>query len=97
LVGKDGELSKYQILPGTWVYWCKKYWGGELAMTEENQEKIVILVLNDWISKYKPDQIASLWNCNSIYYEGKIGVNKRGTPYNVPQYVKNFMKVYQDV
>jgi hypothetical protein len=97
MLGGSGEFSKYQIMPSTWKYWSKKYFGVILEDNEENHDKIVKAVLTDLVKKYNTEQIAAIWNCGSVYYKNRIGVNKYGIPYNTPQYVKEFLIIHQDL
>lgn len=97
ILGGSGEFSRYQIMPTTWKYWCIKYFGVVLINNEENHNKVVKAVLFDLTKKYNTEEIAAIWNCGSIHYKNRIGVNKYGISYNTPQYVKEFLIIHQDL
>jgi hypothetical protein len=98
-IGGSGDKGKYQILPATWRGWCKMYFGKQLEMSPENQEKMIFTVITDWVNQgLTTEQIAAKWNSGShIGWKNKIGINKYGVPYNVPQYVANFVKQYNKI
>jgi hypothetical protein len=98
-IGGSGDRGKYQILPSTWKGWCREYFGKQLEMSPTNQDLMIETVISDWVDKgLTIEQIAAKWNSGShIGWKNKIGVNKYGVPYNVPQYVINFVKQYYKI
>jgi len=97
VLGASGEKGAYQILKPTWEYWCKKHLSKRLEMTPKNQDTVVVVVIQHYLDRgYNELQIASIWNCGRPNWDGKIGTNKYGVPYNVPAYVEKFRKVYYD-
>lgn len=99
-IGASDEFGAYQIQKETWKYWCKKHFDADtiMKMTPENQDKMAYIVIESLVDKgYSPKQIASIWNCNSPKWEGKIGINRYGVKYNVPLYVEKFSKVYNNL
>jgi hypothetical protein len=97
--GGSGERGEYQIMPATWNYWCVKYFGHHLKMTIENQNKIVNIVITNWVDAgYTIEQIAAKWNSGThVNWKKKIGINRYGVAYNVPKYVQNFVKRYNKI
>jgi hypothetical protein len=96
--GQSGEKGRYQYMPRTWKSLCKKYFGKEVSNTPEYQELVTYNILHEYIKKgYAIDQIASIWNCGSPKYEGKIGINQFSVAYNVPAYVNKFVNAYRKV
>ena len=95
-LGKSGEYGKLQWRWSTWVFYCLKYEGKILDISiPKNQDKISIKKIDEHLNKgYNPAQIASIWNCGSPRWQGKIGTNKYGIKYNVPRYVKQFLNKY---
>lgn len=93
LSGLSKEYGAYQFTKVTWEYYSKKYFNEVLDITiPENQDKVAQKKVTELINKgYNDAEIASIWNCGSKYYKGKIGVNKYGIKYNVPKYVKEFL------
>lgn len=97
-IGDSGEYGAYQIMKDTWKYWCIIYFGEILEPTIENQDKVALEVVKALlIREHSPKEIASIWNCGSPKWDGKIGVNKYGVNYNVPMYVNKFIKRYERV
>jgi hypothetical protein len=98
-IGGSGDLGKYQILPTTWKNWSKMYFGKQLIMSPENQDLMIETVITDWVDKgLTVAQIAAKWNSGShVGWQKKIGINKFGVPYNVPQYVNNFVNHYNKI
>jgi hypothetical protein len=96
--GASGEYGAYQFMPATWQSWSKEYQksigqtGFSLAQTPENQDKVAMFKIQQWLAQgLTPQQIAAKWNSGSeVGWENKIGVNKQGVAYNVPQYVNKF-------
>jgi len=96
--GASGEYGAYQFMPATWLSWSKEYQksigqtGFSLAQTPENQDKVAMFKIQQWLNQgLTPQQIAAKWNSGSeVGWENKIGVNKQGVAYNVPQYVNKF-------
>lgn len=93
LQGLSGEYGAYQFTKKTWEFHSKKYFNEVLDITiPENQDKVAQKKVIELINKgYNDAEIASIWNCGSKYYKGKVGVNKYGIKYNVPKYVKEFL------
>jgi hypothetical protein len=94
--GRSGDYGAYQILRSNWNKWTKRYLKmKDVPMTPFYQDLLAHELMEYYISKgYSTKQIASLWNCGSPNYIGKIGVNKYGVKYDVPRYVKDFMKIF---
>ena len=96
--GLSGEKGRYQYMLGTWKKLSMKYFGRVVPNTPEYQELLTYNVLYDYVFKgYRIDQISSIWNCGSPKYQGKIGVNRFGVSYNVPEYVNKFVNTYQKI
>lgn len=93
--GGSGEFGRYQFMPGTWQSWAGKWLGNPNAEHSlENENKVAYYQIKSWKNQgYNPGQIASLWNSGSPQWQGKVGVNSAGVPYNVPNYVN---KVYAE-
>jgi len=97
--GASGEYGAYQFMPATWNSWSSDYANKvlgqstrRLEQTPENQDAVAEFKIQQWLSQgLSPEQIAAKWNSGSeIGWENKIGVNKQGVAYNVPNYVKKF-------
>jgi hypothetical protein len=96
LPGASGEKGAYQILPDTWERLCRKHFDSVLVPTPINQDLVVLTDARYRLEQgYSIEQIASLWNCGSPNYIGKIGINKYGVPYNVPAYVNKFVNQFK--
>ena len=97
--GGSGEYGAYQFTPATWRMECKKRFKKVLSIKDTiNQDDVAKAIIIDLINKgYSKEQIASHWNCGSKNFKGKIGVNKYGVSYNVPKYVKEFVKIYKSM
>lgn len=91
--GASGEYGAYQYMPGTWDYWSIELFGEILDITiPEMQDYMTYCRIEQYINQgYSNKQIASLWNSQKPDWEGRIGVNRWGVPYNVPLYVKTFI------
>ncbi len=95
--GKSGESGAYQWTPETWKAHAKEALGDENAqMTPENQNAVAYTII-----KKRKDaglnaaQIAAEWNSgSSTDWENKVGTNKFGVHYDVPQYVKSVTDTY---
>lgn len=91
--GESGEKGAYQFTNATYRMYSYLYFKELLPMTPENQDKIATKKIENLVrAGFTDSEIASFWNCGSPKWEGKIGVNKYGVKYNVPQYVKNINK-----
>lgn len=95
--GVNGEIGAYQIMPENWSEWSAEYARaiglGEqtLLPTPKNQDAVAKFKIQQLLNKgFSPSEIASIWNSGSPNPEGKIGVNKKGIPFNVPLYVERF-------
>ena len=97
--GASGEYGAYQFMPATWDSWSSDYANKvlgqstrRLEQTPENQDAVAEFKIQQWLSQgLSSEQIAAKWNSGSeIGWENKIGVNKQGVAYNVPNYVKKF-------
>jgi hypothetical protein len=98
-LGASGEGGGYQFMPGTWKSWAGQYLGDENApVTNANQNQVAYSKIKEWKDQGKtPAQIASLWNSGSDQWEGKVGVNSQGVKYDVPSYVNNVGRIYQQL
>jgi predicted metal-binding protein len=91
--GGSGEYGALQFMPNTWKSYSIKYSKKVLKMTSKNQDYIAYKIVKELVSKgYNDLEIASIWNCGSPRWKGKIGVNKYGVKYNVPKHVNNVNK-----
>lgn len=97
--GGSGEFGAYQFMPGTWAAWSDEYAkANEIYQSldinnPENQDAVANWKIQQWLSQdYTPSQIASMWNSGSPSWEGKIGTNKYGQHYDVPNYVNKVLR-----
>lgn len=99
LNGLSGEKGSYQILPTTWDFWNEKYFDKHLPITPENEKLMIHTVITDWLNHgLTIEQIAAKWNSGSHKgWKNKVGVNRFGVPYNVPQYVAKFVDKYNQI
>lgn len=98
--GKSGEFGAYQWMPETWKMHAKDALGNPNAQpTPENQNAVAYATIKKWKDAgLNPAQIAAKWNSGSeVGWENKIGTNKMGVAYNVPQYVKKVTDTYQQM
>lgn len=97
--GGSTEFGAYQFTSATWKRNCDLLFGKQLDITDpENQDLIARLKIENLLKRNLTiKEIASVWNCGKRTYEGKRGVNKYGVKYDVPKYVKNFMKIYSEI
>lgn len=97
--GASGEYGAYQYTDATWNADAKKYLGTAVPLTsatKEQQNEVAYKKLSDLkAAGNNVGQIASIWNSGSPKWEGKVGVNKSGVKYDVPQYVDSVAKAYQ--
>ena len=96
-----GVASSLQYSPDTWDQHSREYTkatdgiGLPLPLTPENENKVAVWKAKDWLSAgYTPSQIASIWNSGHPDWEGRIGTNKQGNPYDVPNHVAKFETAY---
>lgn len=97
-LGGSGEYGAYQYTPSTWKYYCMMFFGEYLDIkVPENQDKVSAAKVQLLIDKgYTDQQIAAVWNCGRPDdWEGRIGINSHGVPYNVPRYVQKFMSTME--
>lgn len=95
--GSSGENGAYQFMPKTWRKWCMQTHGVILKMTPINQDSVAIRKIRSWTGKYTHKEIASIWNSGGYKWQGKIGVNKYGVKYNVPEYVRKVSLEYNSL
>lgn len=95
--GQNGEYGAYQFGRDTWSYYCRMFFGMVLDITSPaNQDLVAKAKIAHLIQKgYTNAQIAAIWNCGSSDYEGKVGVNSGGVKYDVPAYVKKFLRLVE--
>lgn len=87
--GASGEKGAFQFMKSTWEKYSILYYKKVLIMTPENQEDIALKIVKELVSKgYNDLEIASIWNCGSPVWKGKVGKNKYGVKYNVPRHVE---------
>ena len=98
-VGGSGEYGAYQFTPESFAQYSYRHFGELLDITlPENQNKVARKKVEELIDNgYTEEQIASIWNSGRASYEGRIGVNKFGIPYNVPKYVNKFIAVLNQI
>lgn len=98
--GKSGEHGSYQFMPETWNQYSKKY-GVNVPLeqaTPVQQNEVAYKRIKELKDQgYNVGQIASIWNSGQPEWEGKVGVNKHGVQYNVPQYVDKVANTYQSL
>jgi len=99
VMGATKDFGAYQFIPSTWKHLCKKYFGKQLDITiSENQDNVASKWVEELIDKgYNELQIASVWNCGSPKWEGKVGTNSAGVKYDVPNHVKKFKRAYENI
>lgn len=98
--GKSGESGVAQWTPDTWKAQAKSILGDENAqMTPENQKAVLYVSLKkDKDAGLSLGQSAAKWNSGSPDgWENKVGTNKYGVAYNVPQYVKKITDTYRQI
>jgi hypothetical protein len=92
--GESGEYGRYQFTRQTWSALCKEYYGEVKPMHAYHQEVVASRVVHELIDKgYSDAEIASIWNCGKPDWNGRIGVNRVGVKYDVPNHVMKVVKV----
>lgn len=96
--GGSGEYGAYQWMPGNYEAAAKKYGIDPADKSPIAQDKVAYYqMLDDKKKGLSPEQIAAKWNSGSpTGWEKKVGVNKAGVKYDVPAYVADVMKNFQD-
>jgi hypothetical protein len=109
--GGSGEFGAYQIMPKTWDRLCRKYYNiikqrypeCDTIIIDINspdwQDLIVKLKIDELYTKgYQLENIAAIWNSGQPYgWENKIGINKKGQKYNVPEYIQKVKDQYKKI
>ena len=101
--GKDGEIGKYQIMPGNYKAWAKEAGVDPNDTTPKAQDKIAQYKINQYLQKYNNDPVAVAiaWNAgpgraNEYVKTGKVpslkGISAGGGGYDVQKYVDNILK-----
>lgn len=95
-IGGSGEFGEFQIMPATWKGFCRIYAKKWIAPTRKAQKEMLYTVISDWVDKgFTLEQIAAKWNSGDHKnWKNKVGVNQFGVQYNVPRYVKEFVKAF---
>jgi hypothetical protein len=100
LKGGSMEYGAYQFTRATWKYYSYMFFKKLLDITiPENQDKVArakveMLVRNEFTN----EEIAAFWNSGTRNnWETKVGTNKYGVKYSVPNYVKNFIKTKNEL
>lgn len=99
--GKSGEFGAYQYTPDTWKKDSIQFLGKEIPLASADkltQNEVAYKKLKHLKDQgYNVGQIASIWNSGSPDWQGKVGTNKYGVRYNVPQYVDAVANAYQSL
>lgn len=99
--GASGELaSKYQYMPATWRKYSQEYnnsvnkTNAPLAFDRNVEDAVTEWKVQQWLNQgFTPVQIAAMWNGGegaANDWQNRVGVNKQGVRYSVPDYVKGF-------
>ena len=110
--GKSGEYGMYQFTKSTWNNYANQILGNpEADPTPANQNAVAYGMAKRWLSEgWTPKMIFSAWNAGAGNYDalntGYIttssgqqplsGINEKGVPYNVNNYVNGAMNSYQN-
>ncbi|MFA5706938.1 MAG: hypothetical protein WDA41_11325, partial [Candidatus Neomarinimicrobiota bacterium] len=93
---------RFQYEPETWKQYSAEYnqalyqKAEPLPNTDTNQQLVTEWKVAQWLEQgYSPKQIAATWNSGSADWVGKVGVNDRNEPYNVPLHVDRFYQTYE--
>jgi len=99
LRGHSREYGAYQFTRSTWNNYSKLFFNEVLDITiPENQDKVARTKVEMLIQKGLTDEeIASFWNSGKRRWKNKIGTNRYGINYNVPKYVKKFIKTKKEL
>ncbi len=88
LPGQSGEVGCFQFLPATFNGYAKDVLGYIPEMTDENQEQVALLKIEQWLEDgLTPKEIFLIWNtgrnqgCSS-------GYNKHGVFFDSCAYVE---------
>ncbi len=102
--GDHGNMSSLQYTPSTWALHSRQYTQATtgqatvLPLTEANQDAVAKYIVTGYVNQgYSPNEIASIWNSGHSDWEGRVGVNSMGQPYDVPGHVARFEKAYNAI
>lgn len=85
LVGKDGEISRYQILPSVWIAYSTTPINIRDAINPAKSSKVAEQIIFDRITKFQtirgraptPLEVYILWNRPAEAYNGRISPRTR--------------------
>lgn len=106
--GASGELaSKYQYLPETWNRYSQEYnkaingVNEPIAFSNAVEDAVTVWKVQQWLDKgYTGEQIAAMWNGGdgaANDWQTRVGVNKYGVAYSVPNYVNKFKQALGNI
>jgi len=96
--GLSGEGGALQWMPNTWKFYCFMFYGKELSFSKENQDEVARKKVRMLIDKgFTNQEIAAFWNCGKPTWEGKVGINYLGVPFDVPAHVTKVMKAITNI
>lgn len=78
-----------QFLPSTWRLFSQDVYGEVKEQTPKRERYVAYKMIEKWLEQgYTAYQIAAIWNSGSPdNWQTKVGINKHGVAYNVPEYV----------
>ena len=97
MVGKDKELSCYQMLPSTYRAYSIQVLGYVAEATEVNAEYIATVKVQKLLKKHSPKEILLKWNAGEGATNCSQGVNKNNVSYNSCSYVAKGMEIYKNL
>lgn len=97
LIGRDHEISCYQLLPSTYRAYSIQVLGYVAEATPINVEYITTMKVQKLLEKNSPKDILLKWNAGEGAKSCSQGTNSRGTPYNSCSYVTKGMEIYKQL
>ena len=100
--GADGEIGKYQIMPGNYAAWAREIGLNPADYSPQAQDAIAMHKIGQYMQKYgnDPVAVAIAWNAgpgraDEYVRTGQvpslIGTSAGGAQFNVPNYVKGVL------
>lgn len=97
MIGHDGEITCYQMLPSTYKLYSIQVLGYVAEPTPANAEYIATVKMERMSHIYTPEQIFLKWNAGERTKKCAKGYNKNNNYYNSCEYVNTAMSYYKEL
>jgi len=95
--GLSGEKGCHQYMPTTWKSYSKEVFGVVKEQTEENAEYVTLSMIKKWLDSGMTDtEIFLTWNQGSTR-ACSSGINSHGVRYDSCAYVRNALKILNEL